>query len=136
MTVANASCYTPKQARAALRVMDTLDKWDERVGGVYAAQRKHTRNSYRALITIIVPPEFGSSDAASEPVRIQVWARNISQGGLSFIYPGKLSMKSVTLSVNSSSQTPTWFHADVVRAREVQDQFWEHGVAFRERAVM
>ena len=122
----------PKQMRAALRVLDTLDRWDDRVSDCYRAQRKHARSHYRAMISIVIPPAPEMANSDLKPSVHQVFARNLSQGGLSFIFHGKLFCNKIVIGLKSGDPT-NWLHAEIVRSREVQDGFWEYGVAFRNR---
>ena len=123
-----------KQDRAAQRVLDTLDRWDERLNSAYAAKRQYARNSYRTRVTVIIPA--GKLAESAQPERIQAWARNISQGGLSLVHNQQITARRLIVSLNPAVESPTWFYAEIVRAREVQDGFWEHGIKFLERAAV
>ena len=56
MIATDTATYTPKQLKAAQRVLDTLDRWDERLNGDHAKHRKHSRNPFRSMVTVLVPP--------------------------------------------------------------------------------
>jgi hypothetical protein len=115
-------------------VLDALDKWDERYNAAYTRQRRHRRNSCRAIVSLLIPPDPLHDPDTLAPQQIEVWARNISQGGLSFIYPGRISVPSLVVGLNMPDGKTTWLHADIVRARQVPESFWEFGAAFRDRA--
>lgn len=127
-----APALDPKQVRAALRVLDTLDRWDKRANDCYSTQRTYSRKHYRAVISVIVPPVPSVGPADAKPVLHEVFARNLSQGGLSFIFPSRIHANQIVVGLKSGNQT-NWLHADIVRSREVQDGYWEFGAAFRDK---
>lgn len=131
--------------RSAQRVMDSLDRQDERLNQHYSVQRKHQRHEVRTTAVVVLPPmpavDFANNSAASpvaavEAERLSVWVRNVSPTGMSFIYPQELQHKRVVVGLNPSPAATTWFHAEVMRVRKVIDGFWEYGVAFKERATL
>ena len=128
------SQHSSKTERDALRVLDSLDRWDERLNGSYSKEREHNRNSFRGMAIIVLPPIEGAVGKLAEPQKVQVWLRNISQGGLSCIYPGKITHQHVVVGVGTDPARIAWFHSEIVRSREVPEQFWEYGIAFRSRA--
>ena len=131
MTAAINTQFTARQLKTVQRVLDALDRWDDRLNDHYGRQRKHTRSNFRGVATLVLPAE-GDEPATN----LQAFVRNVSPGGMAFIYPGRLDCESLIVGLVMGTGSPGWFHADVKRMREVQEGFWEYGLAFRERAVM
>ena len=117
--------------RAVARVLDSLDRQDERLNGHSCTQREHTRHGLRMMASVILP----AVDPQSEPQKLKVWVRNISPSGLSFIYPELIDSKSLVVGINNPNGSITWFNAEVMRSRKASEDFWEYGLAFRERAT-
>ncbi len=89
-TVVSVDQFTEKQRRKALQVLDLLDRADDRLRSHYVRKREHDRKNYRAIVTVVLPAEGLLHDGLhEESTRFDVWARNISSGGLSFIHPGE-----------------------------------------------
>lgn len=116
--------------RTITRVLDSLDKQDERLSGMYAGQRQHSRHDLRMMATVTLPGTQEGLAAQS----LHVWVRNISGAGMSFIYPQEIKHKHIIVGIDSAKGGTTWFNAEVMRARPSLEEFWEYGVAFRERA--
>ena len=64
------------------------------------------------------------------------WTRNVSAGGLSFVYPRQIQLERILVCLPPGAARQGWVHADVVRRRAVLEGFWEYGVIFRQRVVM
>ena len=147
MTTQQEIHRTQRLERSAQRVMDSLDRQDDRLNDHYSAQRKHERHELRTMAVVVLPslsagpangPETTDTQpatVASDPERLVVWVRNVSPTGLSFIYPQEFAHKKLIVGLNPSPGSVTWFHAEVMRVRKALDGFWEYGVAFRERAA-
>jgi hypothetical protein len=126
------STLTPRQARAALRILDSLDRCEDRLNEHYGRQRKQKRTGFRGVVTLLIPSE----SEGVEPNRILAYARNVSTGGMSFIHPGPLAMTKIIVGLTFDPINAAWFDSEIVRGRPVEDGFWEFGVAFRERLPM
>ncbi len=127
--------YSERQTKAALRVLDTLDRIDERTGRVYEKQRKHRRNNFRGQVGLYLD-DAQTLEEIDEGNVLIVWARAISQSGLSFIAPDRVTEQRCLLGISMPDGARTWFRSVVVRARDTNDEgFWEHGVAFEGRML-
>ena len=131
MEVCHHKTLETKVSRDALRVLDSLDRWDAKFRGIPVERRRHQRVPYRALVTVYVP-DFGPESALFRTA-LDTWARNLSQGGLSFLFPERLQAKHVVISLNPQSDEPTSFRAEILRTRQVSHGLWEHAVVFVER---
>ena len=131
--------YTPSQQLAAGNALDMMDRLDDRLGDRlgdhYSKQRKHLRRDFRGLATLYVPNSL-NLDLDSVPTNsCTVWARSVSESGLSFIYPGRMPSKQVVIGLDLSNGSQTLFRASIVRTRQVPGtDFWEYGVTFTGRA--
>lgn len=121
--------------RAALRVLDTLDRWSERLHGRSTQKRAYPRKPYRSMITVYLPDDRQTAGECSDSVTFQVWGRNLSCAGAGFVYDRQIKSEKIVLCLKTGSK-PIWLNADVVRARQVHDGFWEYGVIFRGPAAM
>jgi hypothetical protein len=117
--------YIPSQHLAAGNALDMMD----RLGDHYSKQRKHLRRDFRGLATLYVPSSL-NPDLDSVPTNsCTVWARSLSESGLSFIYPGRMPSKQVVIGLDLSNGSQTLFRASIVRTRQVPGtDFWEYGV--------
>jgi hypothetical protein len=132
MSTASPATLDARLIRSLTRVLDTLDKWDERLTDHYASQRKHDRTGLRSPVTVRIP--CTGSDGQPAPVTVEAWMRNVSSGGMSFISETKFEATRILVGFRLNGLQETWYHAEVMRAREVVDRFWEYGVAFRGKA--
>lgn len=128
MSTLSAATET-KLMRTLTRVLDTLDKWDERLTDHYAPQRKHTRTGIRKPVSVRIPAV--GSDGQPLPITVDAWMRNVSSGGMSFICDARIEAERLLVGLRVEGAEETWYHAELRRAREVIEGFWEYGVAFR-----
>lgn len=129
---ANLAKLDAVQSNTIERILDALDRSEERLRGHYACQRKQQRIRFRGVVALLIPSELPGVAQS----RVDVIARNISSSGLSFIHTGRLMSTRLIVGLSSDPFTVAWVQADVVRAREVESGFWEFGVAFRKHMVM
>lgn len=131
--IVSATEFTPQQMRAALQVLDALDRSENRLLSYYKHKRDHSRETYRKTVTISVPLDcFEHEQQIQEPPQFEVLVRNISRSGLSFIHPGELMFDHMRVGLAVSGAL-AWFDARVVRKRRVEEGFWEYGAAFTGR---
>ncbi len=129
--VLSVEAYSQEQMDRAVRVIEQLAESDDR-RDASKPRREFARRRYHRVISIRREP-VGFASATSLPVSCHVLARNISQGGLSFVYPGKLDVRRLLVSPSGPGSEHIWFRAEIVRMREVTEGFWEYGVGFRGR---
>ncbi len=132
MSTSSPSAADSRLVRTLTRVLDTLDKMDERLTDHYAPQRKHSRTGVRRPVTVRIPAI--GSDGQPAPVTVNGWMRNVSPGGMSFICDAKIEAERLFVGFHLDGVNEVWYHAEVKRAREVVDEYWEYGVAFRGKA--
>ncbi len=118
--------------RRALEILDILDRWNERSKGHFSQKRQYARKSFRSLVIVVtVETAVDAADTAGL-TRLRVWSRNISQGGISFIFPGQITAPEITLSLDPEEKV--WMRGQIVRCRPIHDGFWDYGVKFVGRA--
>lgn len=128
--------YSEKQIRTSQRVLDDLDRADERFQAVYSKQRSHERKALRSIVTVLIPPDPEMNNL-SAPIQFQCWGRNVSRSGLSCLHHSTFPAKAIVICLGHAPDgNSIWFHADLVRAREVQEGFWEYGARFTGRAMI
>ena len=127
--------YSETDSRAAVRVLDMLDRLESRTALVYEKQRGHSRSCYRGIVRIREACEGVEITDFNELDECMVWGRSVSQSGLSFIYPGQREWQKIFVGIEVPGRGPTWLRAETVRSRQVTDEeFWEYGVRFLGRA--
>lgn len=129
--VLSVEAYSQEQLDAAVRLIERLAATDDR-RDANKPRRQSVRRRYHRVISI-QRETAGSAKTVSPASRCHVLARNISQGGLSFVYPGKLDVRQLLVSPSGPGSEHIWFRAEIVRMREVTEGFWEYGVGFRGR---
>ena len=129
MSAASLTGYTDSQQRSAQRALDTLDRLENRLDAHFSGKRRHARRPFRGTATIRMP-----AAGENRPAEFRVWTRSISESGLSFICPWQIAEPWVLVGLETAPGRPVWFFADIVRRKEVpEENFWDHGVAFRGR---
>lgn len=127
--------YNERQQRSAKRVLDMLDRIDERVGPHHSASRTHERRTFRGQVTICLPDADEAIFKPTPANSFRVWARSLSESGMAFISVTPVDRQVVFVGVDMADGTQTWFQAEIVRSREIEDEgFHEYGVAFRARS--
>ena len=118
------------------RVLDALDWRDKR--DQHPQKRQHIRVPCRALISVYVYDcRFQVGAPANKDLFLRAWTRNISLGGLAFVYPEKLEMNEIVVYLrNDTAKIPAFLKAQVVRSCLVLDGFWEHDVQFVNRLTI
>lgn len=123
-------------ADRAEEVLDILDRWDQRMQGHQNQKREFARRPYRTRMTLFIPGADSVAGECQESCSADVWSRNLSQGGLCFIYPNQLNIDKVIICLNPDQGGTQWFHAEIVSSRQVHNDFWEYGIKFAGRAEM
>jgi hypothetical protein len=126
---------TPIDARRAeaQEVIDILNRWDARMNGHQTQKRNHERKPFASRICIYHAERHGAFEKEQEG--IVVWARNVSAKGIAFIYKGRIEWKRILVCLDPDSGEATWMHAEIVRCRNVHNDFWDYGARFLRRAT-
>lgn len=118
-----------REDQLAADVIRILDRWDDRLQGHNNEKREGGRNRFRAKILVKVPAVLTSKGSEASPEStIEVWARNISRGGVGFVSRKKIVSDAVIVCLDPRAQAQKWYHGVIVRRRGVQNEFWEYGV--------
>jgi hypothetical protein len=121
--------------RDAARVLEMLARWDDKMQGRQTQRRSRQRSKYSARMAVynhdVKPPHGQAPDAAP----ITVWARNVSALGVGFIYKGQIRAKRIVMCLDPETGGTTWMRAEIVRARQVHNDFWDYGAKFLGRAT-
>lgn len=130
MSLINLEQYSDKQNRAITRILDTLDRLEKRTNPHFSDRRKHERKDFRGVVWIRIP-QNSRSEEEEVTSEIRVWARSLSQSGLSFIYPFRIYTTEIEVGVPVENHQAIWFRAEIVRQKEIgEESFWEFGVKF------
>lgn len=118
-----------RDERLACRVLDILDRWDERLQGHQTQKREFPRRKFRARITVYIESD-GVAGECAESMNLDVWARNISQAGLAFVYQGQIKAENIVVCLDPDAGGKMWYQAEIVRSRQVHNEFREYGIRF------
>ncbi len=124
------------RCRRAEEVLDILDRWSERMQGHQTQKREFLRRSFRTRMTLYLPSSESLAGECQESTSVDVWCRNLSQGGLCFLYPKQLNATKVIVCLNPEQGGTQWFNGEIIRNRQVHNDFWEYGIQFAGRAEM
>lgn len=96
-------------------------------------RRENQRIRYQQLVTLRIPDD-PMRESAGDAEECQVWAHDLSLGGISFVYPHPLTQRNLQIALDLRDGTTIWFHAEIVHSRPLEDgDGWEFGAAFREQ---
>jgi len=128
---ADANVDRPSSSQRKLdEVQSILDRWEERLKGHHGEDRRDARQRFRGEILVHVPTR--QVRTAHQVVKgshcLRAWARNVSCNGISFLYSDKIDTVEVMICLNPQAKERQWYRGDIVRARKVQNDFWEYGV--------
>lgn len=118
----------------AMDVLSILNRWSDRLEGHHSQKRETGRQPFRSPITIHIPGTENLPGECAEKNNFEAWARNISQSGLGFIYKGQIKASKLTICLNPKAEDECWFNVEIVRSRQVHNDFWEYGVKFIDKA--
>ncbi len=118
---------------SARRVLETLQRWDDRFSKHANQKRVHDRKAFQRKLTIIVPESRSPTGDVYAREICEVWTRNISQSGLAFLTHGELVTTSTHIVINLGTKCML---CKIMRHREVHDGFWEYGIKYVEEVQM
>src|SRR5690606_29442314 len=95
-------------------------------------KRRHPRVKLYSAVRLYDPDVESLSPSIDHG--LTVYLRNISSGGIGFLYKGRIPAKSIVLCLDPDQEASTWFRAKIVRARMVHNDFWEYGAQFTGRS--
>lgn len=135
MKAIETSILPPDSQKDAQRVLKILARWDERMRGRQTQKRSHERCAYPARMAVFHHEITTSLGRRGEAVPITVWARNVSALGVGFIYKGQIPAKRIVMCLDPDTGGQTWLHVEIVRRRQVHNEFWDYGAKFVGRAT-
>lgn len=137
MSKSSTQKLRPEQRqRAVEEVLESLERWSQRIGNHFNQKRGATRKPYREMITVYVPESRVGVGEERDQLIIQPWTRNISQAGISFVYAEPIVPKNIVICLKPHGRKCIYLDAEIVRRRQVQNGFWEFGARFSGRANM
>jgi HD-GYP domain-containing protein (c-di-GMP phosphodiesterase class II) len=126
--------YSERQKYNASCALDILEGSRKISDNQYAAQRMYVRTVVRSVVTIQLLDPTNPVLNLQSGHTFRVTTHDVSQGGISFIYPGQLPLGNILVGLGASDNEKAWFLGKILRNREVGDTgFWLHGVAFQQR---
>lgn len=114
----------------AQETLEMLDSWSSRLEGHCTQKRSGKRSGYRRLINVILPePEQQTGENEDERV-IEVTARNLSRGGVSFLHWQNILADEIIVVLGRSGDQCLYLESQIVRRRQVHNGLWEFGAEF------
>ncbi len=123
------STPNPKIESAAQRVLAMLQKWDERFSSHATPKRKYERKPFQTTLMVVVPESKNVHGDVFPRRVIEVWTRNLSQGGLAFLTYGMIETSASHVIVKLGQK---YMLSKIIRHREVHEGFYEYGVKYVE----
>jgi hypothetical protein len=130
-----ANTLPAQSHRDAERVLKILARWDEKMRGRQTQKRLQERCAYPARMSIYHHEIKTQPGRPADAAPITVWARNVSALGVGFIYKGQIPAKRVVLCLDPDAGAKTWLLIEIVRRRQVHNEFWDYGAKFVGRAT-
>jgi hypothetical protein len=98
--------------------------------GHHQEKRQDRRQRFRGEFLLRIPPapDRRAPLGVQEPGVLRVRARNISSNGIAFLHTGRIFAEEVMICLNGNAAEPRWYLGNIVRRRQVQNEFWEYGV--------
>jgi len=124
---------SPNYDKLAQETLDIMDRWDEKFSHHLNEDRKHERKKFRTRLHARIPERKTPNGIKIPSQNFLVWARNLSQAGVSFIYQEELKTDTLHLCLNSESTEELWYLVEIIRKKQVYNHFWDYGVQLRER---
>ena len=122
--------YTERQNKAVHRILESLEKREERLGEHYRAYRSHSRQNCHRVIEISIEALGG------EKVTFTVYMGDVSSSGMSFLFPYELPSPDIIIAIPLNDTDKTLFRGEIVRMKEIPDEeFFEYGVKFNGRIL-
>ncbi len=129
-TYPSVTQYTERQNKAVHRILESLEKREERLGEHYQAYRVHSRQNCHRVIEISVEALGG------EKVTFTVYMGDVSPSGMSFLFPYELPSPDIIIAIPLNEKDKTLFRGEIVRMKEIPDEeFFEYGVKFNGRLL-
>ena len=119
-----------RDEKLAQEVIVMLDRWSDRLDGHQSQKRESPRKKYHARVTVFIPESEGLAGECAESTTFDVWSRNLSQSGMSFVYRGLIKQDKIVICLDPAQGGTHWYQGLIVRRRQVHNDFWEYGIRF------
>lgn len=117
----------------AAEILDMLDGWDTWMNGHLNRRRERPRFRFRTQVTVQIPEPGDSRHVPQQATCLNIWARNLSQAGMSFLYRGNIDSQQIIVCLDADSGSHYRCLAKIVRSRDLRDDFREYGAVFLSR---
>ncbi|MDA0831638.1 MAG: PilZ domain-containing protein [Planctomycetota bacterium] len=135
MNTTSQSDVEQSESRRAMRALESLDRWADRLKGHQIQKRSSPRKNLRTSSLIYPPNGEGVVRPTDDSNSFLVRIRNISNNGVSFLYTRNIKLTSFVLCLETG-KGPIWLNAEIIRSRQVHEGFWEFGARLTGRATM
>jgi len=124
---------TNQRKTVAEKVRDILERWNDRFEGRVSEKRAHVRNRYHDLVTVYIFDDQYPRGFNRHTPGLEVWSRNLSRSGASFIHSHFISATQIVVRLKPIEGQFVFMRAEIVRRRQVHEDFWEFGIKFTGR---
>ena len=129
--------YSEQQKRHARWAIEMLDRSAAVADRNFSELREYERKKLHGVVNICIPNSDSPIVEHRGSKAFRAVCRDLSASGLCFIHPAPLAEDHLIVGLNVSENDGKWFHAEIVRRREIAPtEFWEYGVAFRRALVV
>lgn len=131
MTPAASEMINERDLRALERILETLDKCEQRSEVQFARHRQHERKPYRAVVSLFEPSAACPFPLEGTENLPYGYAYSLSQGGMGFLTLESFWGPQIAVGLHLPNGTVKWKIGRVVRQRPVpNERFTDYGVAF------
>ena len=128
----SAEQYTEKQKRLAASALELLGNIRGMADSKYADQRQHQRTAVKAQLKIHIPDLNNQFANLHAGCTFKVIINDISQGGLSFIYPDWINADNIMIELPATENEKKWVFGGIRNRRIIGDTgFCLHSVSFQ-----
>jgi HD-GYP domain-containing protein (c-di-GMP phosphodiesterase class II) len=128
--------YSPELKWLASQAINLLEGANKMTNVQYGVNRQYPRTVLKSVVTLRPVDGVNPFSNLQSGISFQVLTFDVSQGGVSFIYPEKLSLDNLLVGLHVSEGKKAWFFGKIARCREIGDtNFWLHSVAFQQRVT-
>lgn len=136
MTLLSVQQYSDQQRRSLQRIKEKMAASAQRAATRYQRIRQHPRQEFQGVVFVRLPVQEPSDATPDDPAEFQVWAYDISQGGIAFVSPEVIPQESVVIGLKLPDGLVRWMPGRIVRTRPIpEEEFIDYGVAFQRSAT-
>ena len=136
MSLLSVEHYSERQHRSLQRIKEKMTASAQRAETQYKRIRQHPRKKFQGVVSVRLPVLEKSERGIAQPAAFDVWAYDISQGGVGFVSPDIVPQEAVEIGLKRPDGFVRWMTGRIVRTRSIpEEEFIDYGVAFQRPAT-